>query len=430
MEFKDLTDALARRSQTLTSVEGLAPFLESIADKKLVMLGESSHGTDEFYSWRREISLELIRNHGFQFIAVEGDWPSCQGIGRYVRDEGTNAIAAMTGFTRWPTWMWANSQVLTLMDDLLDHNRMTGEKVGFHGLDVYSLYDSLDEVIRGLSLLDPALADRARELYACFEPYRHDERAYLHSLYRVPEGCKTQVMKALTEILESKLSDGDEVFAIEQNARIVRNAENYYRAMISHNDDSWNVRDRHMLETLDLLLRHYGPDAKGIVWAHNTHIGDYRATDMAIRGNVNIGGLAREKYGEEAVALVGFSTYSGSVIASSHWDGPIEVMPVPVGIPGSLESAFHATTRELEGSTLFADLRGLEGGPLLEAIGHRAIGVVYDPHRERWGNYVTTIPAKRYDAMIFCDETHALAPLNVKFMREKIPETFPYGKRI
>lgn len=429
---ESLINEIVKKSSPFNTINDAHFLIEQIKNKKIVMFGEASHGTQEFYEWRRMLSNELIRNHGFHFIAVEGDWPASMGINDFIKDKGNqNSIKAMEGFSRWPTWMWANSEVMRLMDELREWNEKAENPVGFYGLDVYSLYESLDEVVKKIKKIDSELSIKVRSLYSCLEPYRHDERAYARSLFEFPEGCEREVIKALEKILEAHLEDGERVLDIEQNARIVQNAENYYHTMISGLDDSWNVRDRHMMETLNTLLKHHGPETKAIIWAHNTHIGDYRATDMAFQGQINIGGLAREEYGEKNVALIGFSTFKGKVIASHAWDGPIETMKVPEGKDESLEHHFHEATKEIRSDNFYLDLSRIEeNSPLNEFYGHRAIGVVYHPSLEQRGNYVPTIPAKRYDGMIFCNETRALKPLHVDFEREKIPETFPFGSRI
>lgn len=431
MNKQALIDEIVDKSIPLTELKELAPLIDKLKDKKVVMLGEASHGTREFYEWRRHISNELIQHHGFSFIAVEGDWPSCEGINRYIQgDSSYDIIKVMNGFSRWPTWMWGNTEVMELMDDLRDWNASAEMPVGFHGLDVYSLYESLDEVLKRLQDLDPRLEERVKQFYACFEPYRHDERSYVQSLFHNPAGCEQQVTHALKEILAARLSDGDSILDVEQNARIIRNAQKYYHAMVFQDEDSWNVRDQHMMETLNTLLNHYGPDAKGIVWAHNTHIGDYRATDMVVQGQINIGGLARQQFGPENTALIGFSTYRGEVIASHAWDGPIEIRAVPESPAATLEGALHAAYPRVGHETFYLDCNKVApGSPLLEYVGHRAIGVVYHPDFEHRGNYVPTIPANRYDGMIFCNQTRALSPLDVKFRREKFPETYPFGSR-
>lgn len=429
---KTYTDEIVKRSHALSSKEDLKPLIDKIKDKKVVMLGEASHGTSEYYQWRKEISLDLIQNHGFDFIAVEGDWPACQEVNRYVQlQEDGEASQFLQSFSRWPTWMWANTDVAELIEGFREINSQLDKKAGFYGLDVYSLFDSIDMVLVKLRAIDPELAKKAAALYECFEPFRHDEKEYARSLFRFPEGCEEEAAKVLQSLLDQKLSStsNDDFFDSLQNARIVQNAEKYYRAMISADDDSWNVRDRHMMSTLDMLMEHYGPNAKGIVWEHNTHIGDYRATDMVLQGHVNIGGLAREAYGEENVSLIGFGSYSGSVIASTAWDGDIYEMPVPASPEGSVESILHSLTSEIGSSNYFIMFDGKEESILNEFKGHRAIGVVYHPNYER-GNYVPTALSRRYDAFIFIDETTALTPYKVSFKHEKIPETYPFGARI
>jgi len=362
---------------------------------------------------------------------VEGDWPACQGIDSYVKGKSQDALSTMRGFSRWPTWMWANTEILELMDELRKLNESVADPAGFHGLDVYSLFESLDEVLKMLKSYDGDLRDKVEELYSCFEPYRHDERAYARSLVKFPQGCRKEVTQALKEILAARLQDGEKVFDLEQNARIIREAEQYYAAMVSLEDDSWNVRDQHMMTTLEDLLSHYGEGSKAIVWAHNTHIGDYRATDMLVRGEVNLGGLARQRFGEENVALIGFSTYEGEVIASHAWDGPTQKLKIPPGKPESLEEILHGLVPQIGASHYFVNLKNADShSSLRKVIGHRAIGVIYYPELEQRGNYVPTIPAGRYDGLIFCDRTKALEPLNVKFAKEKIPESYPFGTRI
>lgn len=427
-----LQDEIVEIGKGFSEISDFSELIEKIKDKKIVMLGESSHGTQEFYEWRRLLSNELLSKHGFNFIAVEGDWPPCERFNQYIQgDRSKNAAHVMTSFSRWPTWMWANTEVSDLMDDLRETNNKAEEKVGFHGLDVYSLYESLDETIKKLYSIDSVLAGKAKELYSCFDPYKHDERAYAHSLFRIPKGCQEEVVSVLSQILQRNLEQNHKSFDVLQNARIIRNAERYYRAMVTFDEDSWNVRDLHMLETLDNLLSHYGPNSKAIIWAHNTHIGDYRATSMVNHGQINLGGLVREKYGADKVSLIGFTTFTGKVIASETWDGPIQVMNIPNAIEGSLEFELHQAIPKLHEQNFYLDFSLIRNNSdFLEVMGHRAIGVVYHPEHEHRGNYVPTIPAKRYDALVFFNETHALTPLDVEFKKEKIPETYPFGDQI
>lgn len=436
MENNAFGDEIVKKAIPFTHMGDLAPLIDSIKDKKIVMLGESSHGTKEYYQWRSSITKELIMNHGFNFISVEGDWPPCQIVNRYIaHDEGVSAYQALLNFSRWPTWMWANHEMVDLVDWLKSYNRSKLDPVGFHGLDVYSLYESIDQVINQLNKIDPAMAMKATHYYSCFDSFRHDERAYARSLFNAREGCKKQVINALNETLNYKLHLYSEkrefLFDAIQNARIVCNAENYYRAMIFGEEDSWNVRDNHMMDTLAMLLNHYGPESKGIVWEHNTHIGDYKATDMAQQGQVNIGGLARDIYGEKNVALIGFSTHHGATIASTAWDGPIKRMEIPNGKKGSIEAELHNVIPRIGSPNYYLMFKNeSEFSPLKEVRGHRAIGVVYHPSSEQRGNYVPTILPDRYDALMFFDETDALNPLSADVDYKKIPETYPYGTRM
>jgi erythromycin esterase len=432
-----LIRATKSRSRPLRKELDLKSLIEKISRARIVMLGEATHGTHEFYEWRRLISEWLIVKHGFRFIAVEGDWPPSWELNAYIHSEkGDSSRSVLQHFSRWPTWMWANTEIIRLAEWMRSHNGVVTEanKIGFLGLDVYSLFESIDAILSQLEKINPFLARRARTLYGCFDPFKRDEKAYARSLLDFPEGCKREVSKNLQELLALRLDESQKdsratLLNTQQNARIIANAENYYRTMIHGDEDSWNIRDQHMLETLKLLLRHYGNDSKAIVWAHNTHIGDYRATDMALQGQVNLGGLARQEWGEDQVALVGFGTYQGEVIASHAWDGPIERLTVPPGKPGSYESSFHKVAQLLGSKAFFMDLqgKGTRQGPLSQIRGHRAIGVVYQPLHEGFGNYVPTSLAHRYDAFVFIDRTTPVTPLISGFDHEEMPETWPQG---
>ena len=435
------TDSVVRAIQThakaIQEPRDLHSLINEISKAKIVMLGEASHGTAEFYEWRRIISERLISEHGFNFIAVEGDWPPCFELNQFVTDHsGQDAREVLKEFKRWPTWMWANTEIIKLANWMRNHNltQSTDKRAGFFGLDVYSLFESIDSILKQIDQISPVLAREAKFRYSCFEPFRRNELAYAKSLIQFPEGCEKQVLDNLQDLLKLRLDgmvkQGEVLFDVQQNARVVANAESYYRALVNADDQSWNIRDRHMTETLDQLLAHHGPNAKAIVWAHNTHVGDYRATDMIHNGQINIGGLAREKWGEENVALVGFGTYQGEVTASHSWDGPIETLPVPPAREDSYEFAFHKAAESLETEKLFLLLRnqGVRNEALAEVRGHRAIGVVYHPQYERRGNYVPTSLSSRYDAFIFIDKTTALTPLKQKFARKEIPETWPLGQ--
>lgn len=423
--------------------DGVDELAAAIADAKVVMLGEATHGTAEFYDWRREITKILIAEHGFGFVAVEGDWPDAAMIDDWVRHAGADATidearAVLRRLDRWPTWMWANQEIAELAVWLARYNasRLSAEQARFHGLDVYSLYKSISAVLQYLRSVDSELAAVAARRYECFEAYRPDEILYARAALHMPPGCEEEAIANLVDLNKLRVSNGGRngarLFDARQNALVVRNADRYYRTMLHGDERSWNVRDEHMIETLDRLLSQGGSSdgvgpKRGIVWAHNTHIGDYLFTDMTDYGYVNLGGMARERYGEDQVALVGFGTFEGSVIASHAWDGPATVMPVPQARPGSYEFELHSAAAT-EGEDFFMvfddDARG---GPLSERAGHRAIGVVYDPAHEGRSNYVPTSLANRYDAFVFVHETQALHPLAVEFEPHEIPETWPSG---
>lgn len=410
--------ALAR---PLENDRHLDPLIERIGDARVVMLGEASHGTHEFYAWRARITKRLIEEKGFDFVAVEGDWPAFEKLDHFVkgRDDARFAADVLRTFHRWPTWMWANQDVADLGEWMRGYNERspTERRVGIYGLDVYSLWESMDRVVHYLEGVDPEAAAAARRAYECFAPFEGQPETYARATRIVPVSCEDAVVRALSELRTTPvpLQSGDDLrtdkerfFMAEQNALVAKSAEHYYRTWIGDGPASWNVRDRHMAGTLDRLLGFYGSNSKAIVWAHNTHVGDARFTDMADVGEINLGELARETYGAKDVVLVGFSTYSGFVCAGGAWGAPMETMIVPPGRDGSLEDALHRVGPR-DALYLFDPEHQ---GALAERRGHRAIGVVYRPRVERWGNYVPTVLTRRYDAMLFCDETRALRMLN------------------
>jgi len=412
------------------SGEGISELARSLAESRVVMLGEASHGTEEFYKIRRLISEKLIRDHGFKFIAVEGDWPDCAKLNRYIQSgEGKNARSVMSQFNRWPTWMWANSQTEEMIEFMRGCSN-SGLHVGFHGLDVYSLYESI-AVIRDLTQkLSPQLRHQILEAYSCFESFDKNEIAYSRSLLKYPGGCANDALTALKRILRLRLEEtefkDDELFDAKQNARVIRNAERYYSSVLYGDEQSWNIRDEHMMDTLLALLQKYDDGAKGIVWAHNTHIGDYHATDMRQAGYINLGGLAREKLGSENVMLVGFGTYGGQVLAGRAWDATPEVMSVPHAKAGSYEHYLHSVAEETGFREFYLPMK--ETPSLKTTKGHRAIGVVYQPIFEQHGkNYVPTELAKRYDTFVFIDRTNALHAFPRSRKLGVLPETWPTG---
>lgn len=424
---------ISKQSHPLTNAADLNRLLSRIGDAHIVMLGEASHGTHEYYTWRSIISQRLIQEKGFSFVAVEGDWPDCYRLNRYIKGyEGTqhNALGVLKAFKRWPGWMWANWETVAFGEWLSNYNKtqQAGDRIGFYGLDVYSLWESMESVVQYLQRVDKVALNKAMEAFICFEPYRHSEgRGYARAAQFVPELCENEVVDLLQEI-QRKMpqydSDEENVFSAEQNALIAVNAEKYYRAMIKGGPHSWNIRDRHMNDTLERLLHFHGADAKAIVWAHNTHVGDARATSMTDEGMYNIGELARIKNHETGVVLVGFGSYEGSVIAANSWGSHMKRITVPPAQKQSWEHLLH----QAGGADKLLIMDDFMDDVFMEHhIGHRAIGVVYQPKFERYGNFVPSILPMRYDAFIYLDKTTALHPLHIQPDGHLVPETYPFG---
>ena len=431
--MRRLAEEVTRIALPFHQSADLDPLMQRVGDARYVLLGEASHGTSEYYQWRDRISRRLIREKGFSFIAVEGDWPDCYRVNRYVKGfdgSGANAQEVLESFVRWPTWMWSNLETVALAEWLRRHNAdaSANRKVGFYGLDVYSLWESLYAVLGYLRQANPSLLPAARRALMCFQPYGEDVQQYARATALVPTSCEDEVVDLLATLRAKEprfhTDRREEYFTAEQNALVAKNAEAYYRAMVRGGPESWNLRDRHMTETLERLMRHHGPDAKGIVWEHNTHIGDARYTDMADEGMFNVGQLVRQQHTSEGVFLVGFGSYRGSVIAAKDWEAPTERMQVPAAREGSWEDVLHraAPSNKL---LLLRDIRHAD--EFLAVRGHRAIGVVYHPEYEHYGNYVPTVLPRRYDAFCYVDETRALHPLESHPAFEKIPETYPWG---
>ena len=426
-------DEVAGLAAPLTDPGDLDVLLDRIGDARVVLLGEASHGTHEYYTWRAAISRRLIEEKGFSFVAVEGDWPDCERIDRSVRclpGAPVDPREALLAFERWPTWMWANEEVVDFTRWLRRHNEAGDEarRAGFHGLDVYSLWESLREVLTHLSEHDPEQVPTALAAYRCFEPYEEDPQQYALATRFVPASCESEVIDLLVALRQRAAADRAGRFGLWQNAEVIAGAERYYRAMVRGGRESWNVRDRHMDDTLARLLEHYGPDAKAVVWAHNTHIGDARGTDMADAGYVNIGQLARDRFGREAVVLVGFGSYQGTVVAGDAWGAPMRTMPVPPGRRDSLEAVLHAAAPPQALFVFPSDPSRVDRPDLLaDEVDHRAIGVVYHPENESYGNYVPTVLGDRYDAFCWFDQTSALRPLHVDATASLESETYPSG---
>ncbi len=402
------------------------------ASARVVLLGEASHGTSEFYRARAAITRRLIENHGFNIVAVEADWPDAAAIDRHVRGLPARARNVVP-FSRFPTWMWRNKDVDDFVAWLKRRNAAlpAERRARFHGLDLYSMSNSMAEVLAYLDRVDPQAAAQARARYGCLAPWSQEPAAYGRAA--LAEGharCEAPVMKVLMDLLRKELDyardDGDSFFDAAQNARVVSDAEKYYRVMYYGSHESWNLRDTHMFQTLRQILDHVGPEAKAVVWAHNSHIGDARVTEMgARRGELNIGQLCREEWGDDA-ALIGFGTHSGSVAAASDWDGPMEVKAVRPSRPDSHEALCHAA-----GGDRFlldlrpgvnADLRRVMSEPRLE----RYIGVIYRPETERWSHYSASILSEQYDGFVWFDRTRAVIPLPMQAAPGE-DDTYPFG---
>ncbi|HXH56536.1 erythromycin esterase family protein [Iamia sp.] len=412
----DELDEIRALARPLHEPMDLDPLLERIGDARYVLLGEASHGTSDYYRWRAEITRRLITERGFSFVAVEGDWPDCFAINRWAKgrvEQDRSAREVLGRFERWPTWMWANEEVAGFVDWLRDHNVRTGADVGFYGLDVYSLWESLQVLFGYVVEHRPEALDALHSAWQCFEPYREDPQRYAWATRMVPASCESEVVELLVDLHRAPalLADDDPEAELDalQNAEVLAGAERYYRAMVQADGDSWNVRDCHMADTLDRLVAHHDPDAKVVVWEHNTHVGDARATDMATAGMVNVGQLVRERHDAEGVVLVGFGGHHGEVIAGSSWGAPMQRLPVGSPPPGTHEDLLHQALGS-DSLMVFPDRRDTPW--LAAARGHRAIGVVYRPEGDARGNWVTTVMGRRYDAFCSFDRTDALHPLH------------------
>ncbi|MEV4680575.1 erythromycin esterase family protein [Streptomyces kurssanovii] len=435
---------IRRDALPLTGPESLDPLLTRIGDARYVLLGEASHGTSEYYRWRELLTRRLIEEKGFSFVAVEGDWPDCHAVHCSVTGAPgapEDPAGVLEDFDRWPTWMWANTDVARFCRWLREHNARLPQdrRAGFFGLDVYSLWESLQAVRDYLSEHVPDAVDRALDAYRCFEPYAEDPQSYAMATELVPSGCEPEVRELLVHLRHSAeqaaAADGGLAgFAARQNAEVLSGAERYYRAMLRGGPESWNIRDHHMADTLDRLMDHHGPRSKAVVWEHNTHVGDARATDMAAAGLVNVGQLVRERHEDDGVVLVGFGSYQGTVIASDRWGGRARAMRVPPARDGSLEDSMHQALPGDSGLFVFpptgthSDAGGTTRPAWLDDVcDHRAIGVVYRPEREKWGNYVATVVGERYDAFCYIDRTTALTPLHTAPADTGEEETWPSG---
>ena len=430
----EMIELLSKYSTALDNLEDLDPLIDYIGNAKYVLLGEASHGTHEYYVWRAKITKRLIQEKGFSFVGVEGDWPDCYRLNRYAKgylESEKDIYSVMNEFKRWPTWMWANWETAAFIDWLKAFNQdiAANKKIGFYGLDVYSFRDSMNSIIEYLEKNDPKALKVAKKAMDCFEPYGQDEgQSYARASAFIPELCEKEILHMLTEIRNNALTyntDIENTMSTEQNAFVARNAEKYYRAMIKRGSASWNIRDEHMVSTIERLMKFHGKEAKIIVWEHNTHIGDARATNMATEGMVNVGQLLREQYATEGVIAVGFGSYKGSVVAGREWGDSMRKIKVPEAVTGSWEHALHIAGKGKNRLLLLHKLKNNKN--FNSFIGHRAIGVVYNPEHERFGNYVPTVIPERYDAFLFIDETNALHPIHIQPEGNQIPETYPFG---
>jgi erythromycin esterase-like protein len=420
--------------------ESFRAFVARLAESQVVLLGEATHGTHEFYEWRAEITKTLIVDHGFNVIAVEADWPDAFRVHRWIRNDASSgdAQSALGDFTRFPRWMWRNHVIVSLASWLREYNaaRPSTHRVGFYGLDLYSLHRSIEAVLAYLQQVDAAAAERARYRYGCFEDFGEDTQAYGYAAtLGLSPSCEKDVIAQLVELRQRLVEyvgrDGrfpaDEHFFAEQNARLVKNAEAYYRAMFGGRAESWNLRDRHMVDTLESILTFVSQQqghARAVIWAHNSHLGDARATSMRRRGELNVGQLVRERFGDHAV-LVGFTTHDGTVTAASDWDGPAERKRVRPSLPESYEHVFHATG--IDRFLLWLDDAAVRDSLMTPRL-ERAIGVIYRPESERVSHYFQARLPDQFDAILHIDRTTALEPLDRWARHEPdAAETYPFG---
>jgi erythromycin esterase-like protein/predicted phosphoribosyltransferase len=420
-------DGLQRLRGELADYDAL---VDRARGARFVLIGEASHGTEEFYRERAEITRRLIAEAGFTAVAVEADWPDADRVNRYVQATGTDASAeeALRDFRRFPTWMWRNTVVeefATLLREYNDVLPQGAPRVGFHGLDLYSLHTSMEAVVRLLERVDPEAAARARERYACFDHFGRDPQVYAYEAgIGGAESCEAQAVAQLVELQQMRGLGEEDRFYAEQNARLVAAAEEYYRSMFRGGVEGWNLRDTHMADTLDALAGHLertnGEPAKVVVWAHNSHLGDARATELGQAGELNLGQLVRERAGAADALLVGFTTYAGTVTAASDWDRPAERKRVRRGLPGSWEELFHERAED----RFIVDAGRISGRRI-----ERAIGVVYRPETERASHYFQARLAGQFDVVVHIDRTHALEPLEATgdWRAGEVAETYPWG---
>ncbi len=440
MTDRDVLTLIRRHAVDLGGDGSYDALVDRARGKRLVLLGEASHGSHEFYAERAAISRRLIEELAFDAIAVEADWPDAYRVNRYVRGDSPddNADDALAGFRRFPQWMWRNEDVIELVDWLRVRNAAYPdfEHAGFYGVDLYSLHASIEQVLGYLEKVDPEAAVRARERYSCFDNFGSAPQEYGYATSLGAESCEEGVVRQLVDLQRNarryvngfRANGADEHFMAEQNARLVQNAERYYRSMFRGRVSSWNLRDTHMAETIDALLAHLGRDgheSKLIVWAHNSHVGDARATEMGARGEINVGQIVRERY-PGAVLSVGFTTHAGEVTAARDWDAPSEPRAIVPSLPNSIERLFH----DAGVGTFYLDLAAPDvRRALREPRLERAIGVIYRPDTERATHYFKARVSDQFDAIVHIDETTAVQPLGDVSATDdqELPETYPSG---
>jgi len=434
-EAKRLEALIVEGSEPFDSIDHapLDPLLDRIGTARVVLIGESTHGTCDFYRMRARITEALIARKGFNIVALEADWPDAASLDQQVRGRTVTPLRDPP-FSRFPSWMWRNREVAAFIDWLCRRNGATADAskhASVHGIDIYSLNNSIGAVLDYLDRVDPVASERARELYSCFTPWERDPTTYGRAVTAGRlAGCEKEALGALKTLLEERLryskTDGDRFFDAARNATVVSEAERYYRAMFRGSRESWNMRDRHMYETLLALLEHRGPDSRAVVWAHNSHVGNATATEMSMQGELNLGQLVREKFGERAYAI-GFGTDHGTVAAASNWDGPVEIKEVRPSHPDSYEHVCHGSGN----AKFFLPLRkphslGMRAA-LLEPRLQRAIGVIYRPDTELVSHYFQATLPLQFDEWIWIDETNAVEPLATAMVAATTPDTYPFA---
>jgi erythromycin esterase-like protein len=433
IEIRSLPALIRECADPIDAIESadLTAIVDRIRSATVVLIGEASHGTSEFYRMRARLTQELIREAGFTIVAIEGDWPDASRVDRYVRHLPTRPEAE-PAFTRFPTWMWRNQETAVFADWLRAYNTELEppERVSFHGLDLYSMYGSIQAVLRYLDDVDPDAAREGRYLYGCLDPWAADPATYgrlaVSGRYR---SCEAPVLAMLHRLLARRIDEGEAGgelrFEAERNAALIAAAERYYRTMYYGRADSWNLRDTHMYETLRALLAFRGAGARAVVWAHNSHVGNAAFTEMGRRGELNIGRLCREHYGAAAV-LIGFGTDHGTVAAASDWDAPMELKRVRPAMEGSYEALCHAAGVPAFSLALRDPKRDELRVELEPDLLERAIGVIYRPQTERASHYFEASLPNQFDEYIWFDETTAVNPLPTS-QTPGLPETWPFG---